>query len=68
MRVSEILALTWDDVDFEKNKICVNKTLFQDTDKKIKVGTPKSKTSIRAVPLTEEAKKLLVAQKEKMQN
>ena len=65
MRVSEILALTWDDVDFEKNKICVNKTLFQDTDKKIKVGTPKSKTSIRAVPLTEEAKKLLVAQKEK---
>ena len=33
--------------------------------KKIKVGTPKSKTSIRAVPLTEEAKKLLVAQKEK---
>lgn len=65
MRVSEILALTWDDVDFEQNTISVNKTLFRDTDKEIKIGSPKSKTSIRIVPMTEEAKRLLLSQKEK---
>lgn len=65
MRVSEILALTWDDVDFSKNIISVNKTMYQDVDRKIKVGSPKSQTSIRKIPMTGEAKRLLISQKEK---
>jgi len=66
LRIGEILALTWDDVDFEKETLFVNKTLinFKDFDEKDskwhnEVGTPKTKSSSRNMPLLPEIIKLL---------
>ncbi len=54
LRKGEIQALTWNDIDFKKNQISINKTLTT----KIKgedwtITTPKTKNSIRILPLTE---------------
>ena len=54
LRKGEIQALTWNDIDFKKNQISINKTFTT----KIKgedwtITTPKTKNSIRILPLTE---------------
>ena len=49
-RKSEILALTWEDVDFTNKKLNINKTLAIG-EKGIIVNTPKTKTSKRSVSL-----------------
>ena len=46
MRQGEIIALTWDDIDFERKTITVNKRI-----KKGVISTPKTKSSIRIVPM-----------------
>lgn len=56
MRAGEILALTWDDVDFERREINVNKTLLYMRDKKtgkyvFKNQEPKTKTGKRIIPM-----------------
>lgn len=59
LRQSELLALTWDDIDFEKNILSVNKIAkYQKIinregtgENKIIVQTPKSISSIRKVPI-----------------
>lgn len=52
LRKSEALALTWDDIDFINNTINIDKTLAVGFDNKIQVQTPKSKSSVRQVPIT----------------
>lgn len=47
MRKSEALALTWNDIDFEKAQITINKTIILVS--KVKVTTPKTKSSNRTV-------------------
>lgn len=47
MRKSEALALTWNDIDFDKSQITINKTLISTP--KIEVSTPKTKNSNRIV-------------------
>ena len=54
MRGGELLGLTWDDVDFRKREISVNKTLVYIKDKEtkkyvFKYQTPKTKNSVRTV-------------------
>lgn len=58
LRVGEALALTWDDIDFSKNLLRVNKTQIKlkdpdDKDSKwhIEHGSPKTKSSNRTIPL-----------------
>lgn len=46
LRVGEALALTWDDVDVRSRSIKVNKTLYRG-----QIQAPKSKSSIRDIPL-----------------
>ena len=58
MRGGELLGLTWDDVDFQKREIHVNKTLvyIKDLETKkyvFKYQTPKTKNSIRIIPMQE---------------
>ena len=50
MRKGEILALTWKDIDFDKNLIRVTKSVYHQGDKPY-IKLPKTKESVRVVPL-----------------
>ena len=53
MRIGELLALTINDVDLEKNVININKTLTKDKDGKVILGeTTKTYNSCREIPIT----------------
>lgn len=56
IRLGELLALTWDDIDFEKKIMKINKTSFFSKGK-IHIDAPKTKCSNRVIPLPQ---KLLV--------
>lgn len=60
LRAGEVGALSWDNVDFDNRKIYVRKTLLQAKSKGgFYFGPPKSKQSIREIPMTEEAYRVL---------
>jgi len=64
LRVGEITALTWTDVDFGRKLINVNKTVYNVKDRKtgqrkITVSTPKTPKSSRVVPLNTRMVELL---------
>lgn len=66
-RIGELLGLTWDDVDFRKREISVNKTLVYIKDKEtkkyvFKYQTPKTKNSIRTIPMQDSVYKALKRQ------
>ncbi|MCI5586402.1 MAG: site-specific integrase [Lachnospiraceae bacterium] len=57
MRIGELAALRWKDIDWNKNVIHVTRTLvyqkFDDDDKKeFHLGDPKTQTSIRDIPIS----------------
>jgi integrase len=52
-RKGEILALTWDDLNFTKNTLNINKTLTLGLENKIVVQPPKTKKSKRVLPMDE---------------
>ena len=66
LRIGELCALRWADVNTEENFISVSATMqrLQSTDTntagktKILIGTPKSDTSVRTIPLTDNAAEL----------
>jgi integrase len=62
LRTSELVALDWNDVDWQKNEIYVTRAITQAA--KGKPGTPKTLSSKRWVKLLDPALKSLVDQKE----
>ena len=71
LRIGELLALTWDDIDFEQEILNVNKTVyrFRDPDASeskyhIEIGSPKTKSSNRSVPLLPNMIQMLKNRKE----
>jgi integrase len=61
LRIGEVCALTWDDLDIEQGVINVSKTIqriyiVEKTEKKTEliIDTPKSKNSIREIPMSKE--------------
>ena len=69
MRIGELTALTWNDVDFEKKTIRINKTTstvknrgqYNTTKKKVDiVTTPKTSNSNRYIPMNETATNVLL--------
>lgn len=50
MRIGEVLALTWDDVDLENNTVTINKTQAR-TRNGLTVQTPKTQASNRVISL-----------------
>lgn len=73
LRKGEIIALTWDDIDFENLSIHVNKSITQfknrddDGNNYIReIKEPKTKFSKRHVPITEELALLLKKHKQRM--
>ncbi|MDD3570984.1 MAG: tyrosine-type recombinase/integrase [Lachnospiraceae bacterium] len=63
LRIGEVMALTWDDIDFEKNCIHVNKSIsynnFNGENCTFFVKPPKTKSSIRCIPIKAELKLIL---------
>jgi Site-specific recombinase XerD len=71
MRSGEMLGLTWNDVDFKNREININKTLVYIKDKetglyKFKYQKPKTKNSIRTIPMQESVYRALKHQKIRM--
>ncbi len=59
LRVGEVCALKWSDIDFEKSILTVNRTvqriksMSSDVATTISIGKPKSRSSMRLIPLPE---------------
>lgn len=66
MRIGEVCALKWGDIDLASETIHVNRTIERiyiiDGDKRhteLVIGTPKTKNSIREIPISRELMKML---------
>lgn len=71
VRVGELGALQWEDIDFKNEFICINHSLncqYRDGKKTLEITTPKTKNSFRKIPFFGETKEVLLAQKEKQNN
>lgn len=68
VRVGELTALTWDDIDFENETISVNKTLhyvryMTQSGHHYVITSPKTLASIRKIPMSKEVKEAFENQK-----
>ena len=71
VRVGEMGALQWRDIDFENEFIIINHSLtchYVNGKKTLIITTPKTKNSFRKIPFFGETKQILLAQKEKQNN
>lgn len=66
MRINEITALKWSDVDYINNVIHITKTVSWKRGGGITETSPKSKTSKRDIPMNDTIKKILQMQREKI--
>lgn len=73
MRLGEATGLTWNDIDFEKNEIHVNRTLsyfFHSTERDRRSGTyfeihtPKTESGTRVIPMLRVVRDALIFEKE----
>lgn len=57
LRIGELLGLTWDDVDLERGILRVSKTVYRDKKEdgvwQLCTDTPKTRSSVRTIPLPE---------------
>lgn len=67
MRVGEATALLWSDIDYVNNVIHVTKTISRTEDGKYTVGTPKSKSGIRDIPMNSAIRDILKGQRNKQE-
>lgn len=70
LRIGEICALKWENISLEKRLIFVRSTLQRIYDKeqkitKIAIGTPKTRTSIRSIPISNKLYSILKLLKSK---
>ena len=69
LRIGELLALEWTDIDFEKREISISKTCHDSTDENGKycrfVNAPKTTTSMRVIPFPKQLLPLLRETKKK---
>ena len=64
-RIGEAAALTWNDIDYKNNVIHIKRTVSRTSDSDYIISdTPKTKSSIRDIPLKDNVKKILQDQKE----
>ena len=60
LRTGELIGLTWDAIDWERQTLTVDKTLeFRHGDHTWRAGPPKTPTSYRTIPLTRRAYQIL---------
>jgi integrase len=66
LRTGELVGLKWEDIDFEKKVLSVQRSMeYRYKVGEWRVGPPKSNSGYRTIPLTDEAIRILKAQKEK---
>ena len=63
LRLGELLALTWDDIDFNSKTLLVSKTIYL-SHNQIIIDTPKTRTSTRQIPIAENILSILKKIKE----
>lgn len=72
LRIGELLALEWTDVDFSKNEMSITKTCFDGKDKNGVFGritnAPKTDTSMRVIPMPKSLIPILKEMKKKAKN
>ena len=67
LRTGEMIGLKWSDIDFEEEVIHICRSMeYRHSTKEWRIGPPKSKSGYRDLPMTQECKRLLLAQKEKV--
>lgn len=67
MRQGEAAALTWQDIDYKNNVIHITKTRMVNEEGRIDISnSPKTKASIRNIPMNDAIRKILKQQKDKM--
>lgn len=62
LRIGEICALKWDDIDVEEKIIYVRKTLqrvYKENKSEVIIDSPKTRTSIRSIPMSDKLYKIL---------
>lgn len=67
MRIGEATALTWQDIDYVNHVIHVTKSVCRKEDGRTSIGSPKSRSSVRDIPLNTSIQFILKSQKEKQQ-
>ncbi len=71
LRIGEALALTWDDVDFNKDLISVNKSISYKPEyetgnsSRLRISKTKTVSSIRTIPMTPNVKSAFLIEKER---
>ncbi len=69
LRTGELVGLKWEDIDFVNKTIKISRTMeYRYSVGEWRVGPPKSQSGYRTIPLTDEAIRILRAQKEKNKN
>lgn len=77
MRIGELFALTWQDIDFQQHQITINKTLVylpntQTKKYEFSFQTPKTKNAIRSIPMQSNVeyafREQLIMQQQQKQN
>ena len=53
LRIGELLALQWSDIDFEKREMHICKTCYEKAGVRL-TGSPKTRTSVRIIPIPEQ--------------
>lgn len=65
MRIGEVIALTWDDINFEEKTINIDKILYYRQNSIWAVGPPKTHTSIREIEIGDTLIEVLKKEKNK---
>lgn len=66
LRTGELVGLRWEDIDFDNKILKVQRSMeYRHSVAEWRVGEPKSKSGYRTIPLTNEAIRILKAQREK---
>lgn len=69
LRTGELIGLKWEDIDFTKKTLKIQRSMeYRHSVGEWRIGEPKSKSGYRTIPLTDEAVRILIAQKEKNKN
>lgn len=64
LRLGEVLALRWEDIDFENSVVEIKRSVYKQKELYI-FTTPKTKSSLRRIPLPQELKRILKKLKSK---